>query len=424
MLLSFTAAFEHIPSHRRFRLFEALITKLGIEDFLFAVFAMLANSYSLNKDVLSLMAFLVSDVDAAVQLQTYIRYLSLVQDTLNAKPTLSRTLLGVGSEEGRNPHDIAYDLLQVLSHLMRSSSLVTKVSASFESENSEYATKVQNFFSHILEQTLLLSDNVRANKPLSKSCGDVLGALLGTLSLVDFIDTVEVLLHRPNDDLRRKVLRLLDSRLEQTHANDKETQSRVLAFLSTLIDIIEKSEDVLLKHAAVACIGRVADGYGRKNPNSLIPAARTVSSSRCIGKTDQRLRVMGVLCLASMADVLDQAIIPVLPETVPRSFELLNFSLEIGKEQPELHDAVYSLISSLLVHVPFMISDDYLNNILQLSFKSSSSDLPDESHENRVEALQLLAQRVEVDEVFKAIERNWDSATSKGPQVRPFSQNF
>lgn len=68
LLLSFTAAFEHIPSHRRLRLFQALITKLGTQDFLFAVLAMLANRYAMNKDVLSLMAGLTSTTDSRLQL--------------------------------------------------------------------------------------------------------------------------------------------------------------------------------------------------------------------------------------------------------------------------------------------------------------------------------------------------------------------
>lgn len=68
LLLSFTAAFEHIPSHRRLRLFRALITKLGTQDFLFAVLAMLANRYASDKDVLTLMTGLVSDASPTVEL--------------------------------------------------------------------------------------------------------------------------------------------------------------------------------------------------------------------------------------------------------------------------------------------------------------------------------------------------------------------
>lgn len=68
LLLSFTAAFEHIPSHRRLRLFHALITKLGTQDFLFAVLAMLANRYASHKDVLTLMTGLIFDASPTVEL--------------------------------------------------------------------------------------------------------------------------------------------------------------------------------------------------------------------------------------------------------------------------------------------------------------------------------------------------------------------
>jgi U3 small nucleolar RNA-associated protein 10 len=68
LLLSFTTAFEHIPSHRRLRLFKALITKLGSQDFLFAVLAMLANRYASDKDALSLMTSLASGFEPELQL--------------------------------------------------------------------------------------------------------------------------------------------------------------------------------------------------------------------------------------------------------------------------------------------------------------------------------------------------------------------
>ena len=68
LLLSFTAAYMHIPSYRRMRLFESLLSKLGQEDFLFAVLAMLATKYGMDKDVLVTMTSLASKVGAELQL--------------------------------------------------------------------------------------------------------------------------------------------------------------------------------------------------------------------------------------------------------------------------------------------------------------------------------------------------------------------
>ncbi|QSS51038.1 U3 small nucleolar RNA-associated protein [Histoplasma capsulatum var. duboisii H88] len=416
LLLSFTAAFEHIPSHRRLRLFEALITKLGTEDFLFAVFAMLANKYGTDRDVLGLMTSLAANTGVELQLNSYTKYLSLAQDALLPKPNLSRTLLGVGGEDGRDPPRIVTDLLQALSHLLQSASLKSQMTKIFSSDNSNVAP-IHHLFSRILEQLLAFSDTVRANKPVIKACGDALGSLLGILSLVDFIDTIEVLLRRPDDDLRRRVLRLLESRLNQSHERDSASQSRVLAFLPTLIGIIEGSPDVLLKHAAVACIDKTAEKYGKKDPASVVAAAKAVAGEGCIGQPDDRIRVIGILCLASVTDVVGEAIIPVLPAMFSRAFGLLKDTLESNKKNTQLHDAIYSLFCALITHVPWMISDDHLNHILRLSFKSAVADLPEEAVENRHEALNLLARRVDVNEIFKAVDSNWSFACSEGPQA-------
>jgi U3 small nucleolar RNA-associated protein 10 len=118
-----------------------------------------------------------------------------------------------------------------------------------------------------------------------------------------------------------------------------------------------------------------------------------------------------------MAEVLGEGIIPVLPEVLPRSLDLLRLSLAKGKENPSLHDAVFSFISALLIHIPWMISGDYLDSILQLSFLSANRSLSEASDENRNEALQLLAKRLDAKETFDAIERNWPSAVEQGSKV-------
>ncbi|WEW61547.1 snoRNA-binding rRNA-processing protein utp10 [Emydomyces testavorans] len=417
LLLSFTTAFEHIPSYRRLRLFEALISKLGSEDFLFAVFAMFANRYAMDKDVLATMTALASDCGAELQLITYARYLNLVKDTLQPKPTLAKTLLGVGSEDGRDPQKVAVDLLQALSHLLNFASLRNKLTECFDSGTDEQIDRVHALFSSILEQLLALSESVRAAKPLSNACGETLGTLLGTLSLVDFVDTIEVLLRRPSDDLRRKVLKLLEGRLDINSDRDKASQIRVSSFLSVLVDILETSPDILLKHAAVACIEKIGEKYGKKDPQQVVAAAKVVSGPHCLAHDDKRIREMGLLCLASMTEVLSEGIIPALPDALSRAFDILQGALDESSQGSQLHDAVYALISALLIHVPWMISGDYLDRILQLSSKSSIADLPEESDENRLEALQLLAKRVDVKEVFSAVERNWESAVAVGPKA-------
>ncbi|KXG53254.1 uncharacterized protein PGRI_003040 [Penicillium griseofulvum] len=414
LLLSFTAAFEHIPSHRRLRLFHALISKLGTQDFLFAVLAMLANRYSTNKDVLTLMTGLVSDTTPVVELTTYSKYLNLVSDSLKTKPGISQVLLGIGSDDGRDAQSICVDLLRDLAHLFKHSSLKAKLETAFESDD-QVADQSRACFSRVLTQVLSIGEAVQSMKPVSQACGDVLGALFSTLSLVDFLDTIEVLLQGPNDELRRKVLRLLETRLRQNPERDNLSQIRVLDFLPTLVGIVESSPDTLLKHAAVSCIDRITDKYGRKDPSKVIAAARVVASESCLGQPDDRIRYMGILCLASMAEVLGQAMIPALPDTLKRSLELLELSLAAGKENSRLHDAVFTLFSALFVHLPFMISAGHLDKMLLLSFKSANADIEESSDESRQESLRLMARKVDVAATLGAVDRNWQHAVQAGP---------
>ncbi|KAJ5918008.1 U3 small nucleolar RNA-associated protein 10 [Penicillium verhagenii] len=415
LLLSFTAAFEHIPSHRRLRLFHALITKLGTQDFLFAVLAMLANRYSNDKDVLTLMTGVASDTTPVVELTTYSKYLNLVIDAFQPKAGISQILLGIGSDDGRDPQKVAVDLLHDLAHLLKHSSLKSKLEAAFEKDD-EVAGQVRACFSRVLGQVLNIGESVQSMKPVSQACGEVLGALFSTLSLVDFLDTIEVLLQEPNDDLRRKVLRLLENRLRQTPERDNESQIRVLDFLPTLVKIVESSPDTMLKHAAVACIDRITEKYGRKDPSKVITAAKVVASSSCIGYDDERIRIMGVLCLASMAEVLGQAMIPALPDTLNQSVKLLEISLLPGKENSRLHDAVFSLFSALLDHLPFMISAATLDKILILAFKSTNANLDDSCEDSREETLRLMAARkMDLTATLGAINRNWQNAVEAGP---------
>lgn len=417
LLLSFTAAFEHIPSHRRLRLFHALITKLGTQDFLFAVLAMLANRYSTNKDVLTLMTGVASDTTPVVELTTYSKYLNLVIDAFKPKPAISQVLLGIGSDDGRDPQKVAVDLLRDLAHLLKHSSLRSKLEAAFETEGN-VADQVRACFSRVLEQVLSIGESVQSMKAVSQACGEVLGSLFGTLSLVDFLDTIEILLQGPNNDLRRKVLRLLENRLRQAPERDNESQIRILEFLPTLVQIVESSPDSLLKHAAVACIDRITEKYGRKDPSKVITAAKAVASGACLGEADERIHIMGVLCLASMAEVLGQAMIPALPDTLSQSLRLLEQSLTPKKENSRLHDAVFSLLSALLVNLPFMLSAAHLDQILLLSFKSTQADLENSSEDSRQETLRLMAGRkMDLAATLGAIDRNWQHAVEAGPSA-------
>lgn len=69
LLLSFVAAFEHIPSHRQLDLFKSLVNKLGPTDFLFALLILLLDKYPDDQVVIGFAANLAGSYDALTQLR-------------------------------------------------------------------------------------------------------------------------------------------------------------------------------------------------------------------------------------------------------------------------------------------------------------------------------------------------------------------
>lgn len=304
-------------------------------------------------------------------------------------------------------------LLLSLAYILRHSLLRPKIAPTL-AEESERAAIIRTLFSQNLQHVVTLAGTFIGDKALSSACGDVVAAMLEALSLSDFLDTIRELLKGPDDDLRRKILRLLGARLGPNPERDTVSRNAIFEFVPVLVDIIQSSTDMLLKHAAVACVDRISEAYGRKEPEKIAEVAQVIASDSCIGQSDNRIRVMGVLCLASMVEVVGQAIIPALPQTLQRTFELLEVSLQKGEENEELHNAVFSLYSALFVKVSFMLSDKDLDNILQLSFRSAQADLSQDGDEARQATLKLFARKIEARECFRAIERNWPNAVEQG----------
>ncbi|KAG9232555.1 hypothetical protein BJ875DRAFT_74427 [Amylocarpus encephaloides] len=414
LLLSFVAAYEHVPSHRRKGLYTSLIQTLGPDDFLFAFLAMLVNKYGATENVKQFAVELSSSFNVGVQLQSLASYLDLIKDLLKPKPTYSSILLNSNEDGPSTPSDIASAALELLPAILSQKRLIAQTGQLLEKDDMD-AARVRDLYSMLLENLLGLADNVREQNELHSSCGDILEALLGLLSTSEFVKSVEQLLDRPNESLRRKILRSLQVRIDQESPSDVLSRTAMLAFLPQLTAIIRESKDTLYKHTAVACIDKISEKYGKKDLEAVSAAAETIASSHCLGQSDDRLRVMALLCLASLVEILREGVVSVLPSAIPKALEYMELSLEVESEAQQLHNAGYAFISALAQHLPYMISGAYLAKLLQISNVSSETDLGDDADESRIECLQLCAKQLDAKSLFTTLEKNWDSASSKGP---------
>ncbi|KFY90614.1 hypothetical protein V500_05078 [Pseudogymnoascus sp. VKM F-4518 (FW-2643)] len=413
LLLSFVAAYEHVPAHRRKGLYTSLVQTLGPEDFLFAVLGMLADKYGATESIKAFSVDLASSFSVDVQLQTAVKYLDLAADLLKPRPTISAVLLGSSESSTTDGSRSALTQLTLLPHLLSEKKLINQTARLLQRDDMD-ASRVRELYSTLLENLLSLADQVKADKKLHNACGNVLERVLGLLSTSEFVKSVESLLDRPNEELRRKILRSLEVRVDQEKQSNVAARQAMLAFLPQLTAIIRESGDILYKHIAVTCVDKIAEKYGKKDLEAVAIAAETIAGERCLGQDDERLQVMSLLCLASLVDILREGIVSVLPIAIPAALQYMAKTVEEGGQNDKLHNAGYAFINALVEHLPYMISGSYLDTLLVISNKSAEADLEVEADESRIACLDLAAKQIEAKNMFTALQKNWPIAAECG----------
>lgn len=69
LLLSFVAAFEHVPLDRRLTLFRSLVEMIGVDEFLFALLLLLHNKFLHSREALQFSIDLLNCYGVESQLQ-------------------------------------------------------------------------------------------------------------------------------------------------------------------------------------------------------------------------------------------------------------------------------------------------------------------------------------------------------------------
>ncbi|KAF4545397.1 Ssu processome component [Lasiodiplodia theobromae] len=319
LLLSFTAAYEHIPLHRRLGLFGQLTKKLGPDDSLFAILAMLLEKYPEDAAVRRFATELMRMFDPVTNLKASTRYLELVQDALKPKRTMSEVLFSLSEKDADQIQETAVTLLEALSSLLQDGHL----------------------HSRLLEKTIQMSQH-----------------LLRLLPTAELVKSTDTLLGHASDDVRRTALRAVEA--QAINVKQGDAPARI-----ALLD---------LKHTAVACIDQISEKFDR----------------------------------------LRDDFIPLIPKVLPKAFAYLEESINAGAKGDSLHNAVYSLLSSIIERIPYIFSGSYLDSALQLSHKSAAAELSDEADENRKQFCHLAARQIDAKDCFTALDRNWDSAVNAG----------
>jgi U3 small nucleolar RNA-associated protein 10 len=413
LLLSFTAAFEHIPSHRRLKLFSELARTLGPEDALSAILALLVDRYPHNKTQQRFSIDLLLVFDPIVTLQTFKGYLDLVEDAAGSKRKIAETLFSLNEKQTGQVENVLNNLLTSLADLAADDRLQSHVGKSFKKAD---ASQPRAIFAPIAETIIRLSKTMVKQPKLYQCCSRVLGRCLSLLPTVDLVKSTEVLLMNPDHEVQIAAIRAVEVRAGTVKENDKPSVTALVAYLPRLDETLQQSQNLDVKRVVLSCIDSIIARFGKRDVAAVHSIAQTVSGSSSLSSSDDRVRILSLLSLTSVIDVLEDDAISFLPTVLPLAFGYLGTAIE--EENTGIHNAVYALLTNVVQRLGFMFSREYLQPVLKLSQQSAVGGLEDACDEERTQFYQSVSKHLEAQEVFTAIKATWVDAIAQGTEVR------
>lgn len=412
ILLSFAAAFEHIPPHRRLHLFGLLASSLGPEKSLFAIMAALVDQFPDNMDVVRFISTLFTLFDSFVSIKTVIEYVKLIEDGFSQKPNLFSILC-----KQQGPSGFPGDLT-LLRHLKMISILVQdsnfKVFVRRDLRDHTASESFQVLFTNAFEVMIKLS---QCSSVLRQESMQILKELLTVLPFEEMIVALNRLLDHHDQELCKAVLRTLESRIVSLGHTSKQSKRAVASLLERLASDLESPNKSSLAPNIISCVDCICEKFGKLDSTLIFRIMKVVSGPHCLGADMIPVRTLSLHCLASSIEILGPEFIPLLRSSEEAAITSLSESLMGTETNPALHNAAYTYFVSLAEHIPFIISKGTSCTVMELSAKSASVNIHGDAATLRTEYLKLAATKLDFPLLFHSLSQALDSCISCGPLV-------
>ncbi|KAL8953486.1 MAG: hypothetical protein Q9222_000690 [Ikaeria aurantiellina] len=406
LLLSFTAAFEHIPSQRRLPLFQSLMDLLGADESLFVLLILLQNKYPYNQRALQFCADLLDCYTVQTQLQTLDRFVATIVDFSSPKPTFSAHF--TAHDPSKDPEEIVPGLLNHLRSLLGNQRIMNKTRQVFVSDGSQ-AQSLRPVLSKIMDQVLSLAQQ-SSKEAIYGPCQKLLDLLVGGFPLADFIPILEELLDGAG-------IQSFELRLNNGTPISALGQEASLGILPRLMSIVEQSKSQPTKRIALACVDRIVERSGKRDVDAVTRVTDTLAGRNCLGAADEAMRVTSLLTLSTIVGILGDEFISHVPATLPKTLAFFGDAIDSDSCSMRLHNAAYSFFSTLLLFIPWGVDGADLDVLLKVSHGSANAHSDDEYVEERRATLELIAKQIEPTICCAALERTWSNAMEEGPEA-------
>jgi len=410
----FIDALIHIPKHRRLRLFEILVSTLGVENFLDTIIVLLLEKHVIfrnggktkteSNELENIPEFcinLANCFDAVSQIKTVFNILNFTlnlpnekvvieEDDIEAKEKAENSLINVSKITSKMIRQFKMESIHFVGKLLSSESFLGAV-AIMSNENEDYESELEPTILNIVEVLIKLINNLSAYnakitatkfwKILLKTSYSVLDKVNNLLSLRSILNVILDLLKNENPLIRRKAAVLLNDKI----LNDKQdySEEEIAFFIPTIEELghllmteDDKNEDgAINKQTILLCITTLTQVFSKKEPKLFMTILNNVIS-HCITSENLQVCASSIVCITSVCRELGPRLVPLLPKFMPILLKKLEGTLEEEEEEEGNSSKVIfqlSAISSLEIivqSIPQFISS-YLKTILSCALHPS-----------------------------------------------------
>ncbi|KAF3933603.1 hypothetical protein ABW19_dt0207210 [Dactylella cylindrospora] len=438
ILGNFVAAFQHVPAHRRMKMYLSLSQSMGANEYLYVLLLLLGEKCHEEKVAGRHMAVTIrefcesfcSAFPASEQLGAFVKYLDVCVDLAAEKPGKSTLMIFrdkvMGVEQRR---EVLEGLLELVEVMLKGRKLKGLVVNTGKVGGAEEVAVLKGYFVEAVKRCLKVGQKGGDVGEAAEAC---LKALLDLLPIPLFVNITGELIKDASSPYRVGILATFKSRISSE--TKKASQEAALEFLPDLAILLkDESTPINLRAEAISCVGVITDKYGKEKQDVVASLLDIITGPTAFASDDEGLQVLSILCLISMIRCLGGRIIPSLPKIAPPAISLLEKEMESDAPLFLLHNAVCPLLEDLVKTIPnFMPS--YLERILKVSYTAAGKQkgLEDQSDDEdeeldadvqghlaaasavRGDLLKAIAQKIQMKPLVKSILGTWEQAAAAG----------
>lgn len=448
LLMSFSTALQHVPKHRRVKLFSTLLQALGAETSIGPFFFLVAQQYSSNvdkfklgeaKSIVEFTKALLAKFTLSEQFNGIDGFFSLlgklvkgysdesVRNNMSATTLFTNGILNLTSSEfftfllhsfefmdaivKENDADY-YNSVGTLTLRVHSVLLdVNKNENTVISIKEKFTSILQVILSFISQNDLSFKPNndvkltisVDQKNDIKNVLLSLLGNTLNMLPINDFIQSVLPLLNKDiSKDIRYHITLVIANKFE---LESVESSDIALTVIETLVEKIPKELDVVdVAQAMLNTLATLLEKFGSRLNSSILVESITLSTKNLtIGQKPEIIvsllnvinnciQTMGVKCIAFYPKIVPMCI---------KLFNNLKTETNNNMKQP-LQLSILLLFTTVVKSIPSFLTSN-LSNLFDVIFFSNEVDTT-----TRLSVIELVVENIDSKEILKTLYKDWD----------------